>query len=455
VSRPSLDDLVRARSPVDLLRGSPTGPYAFPVVPPEFTNWRDEQRAWREGCALFDLSYHLTELQLEGPGTAVLLSHLGVSDVVHMGADRAKQFIACNDDGCLIGDAILFPLGNGRFSLVGRPPAANWVQFHAETGNWRVTTVRDERTAVRGGPRRRFRYQLQGPLAPDVMRRATGRPAPDVRFFGLDTVTIAGQALQVLRHGMVGQPGWEIVGPWAHGEAVRDALLDAGRDIGLQPVGSRAYPTTTLESGWIPSPLPAIYTGEKMRSYRQWLSATSYEATASLGGSFVSDDITDYYVNPYELGYGPFIAFDRPFVGCQALERMASGLRRRKVTLVWHPDDIAGVFRSLLREGSDPAKYIDLPLANYATLPYDAVRQDDRTVGVSTYTGYSYNERVMLSLAIVDTEQSLPGTQVTVVWGEGATARRPSAERHVQAAIRATVAPVPYSTVAREMYRNS
>ena len=59
---------------------------------------------------------------------------------------------------------------------------------------------------------------------------------------------------------------------------------------GSCPVGSRAYPSNTLESGWIPSPLPAIYTGEAERGYREWLPADGYEATGTLAGSFVSDE---------------------------------------------------------------------------------------------------------------------------------------------------------------------
>ena len=68
--------------------------------------------------------------------------------------------------------------------------------------------------------------------------------------------------------------------------------------------------------------------------------------------------------------------------------------------------------------GGDIAKYIDLPLANYSTLPYDKVLKGGKTVGLSTYTGYTYNERAMVSLAMVDIEHSEPGTEVTLVWGE-------------------------------------
>src|SRR5207249_1163871 len=131
-------------------------------------------------------------------------------------------------------------------------------------------------------------------------------------------------------------------------------------------------PTTCRESGWIPSPVPAIYVGEQLKPYRQWLSAKSYEAMASLGGSFYSDDIRDYYLTPYDLGYGPIVKFDHDFVGRQALERMTNNQKRKKVTLVWNGDDVARVFGSLFHNG-DIAKYIDLPLANYATLPFDNV----------------------------------------------------------------------------------
>jgi vanillate/3-O-methylgallate O-demethylase len=285
------------------------------------------------------------------------------------------------------------------------------------------------------------------------MEKVTGKPAPDIRFFNMDTFVVAGRAVRALRHGMVGQPGWELFGPWEDGDAVRDAIVSAGQEYGIRQVGSRAYPTTCLESGWVPSPLPAIYTGDDLKGYRQWLTTKSYEATASLGGSFYSDDITDYYLTPYELGYGPFVKFDHEFVGRAALEEMADKQTRKKVTLVWNGDDISRVFGSLFHAG-DISKYIDLPLANYSTLPFDKVLKDGKTIGVSTYTGYTYNERAMISLGIVDVAHSDPGAQVTLMWGEeGRGSTKPTVERHQQVPIRATVASVPYAEVARVAYR--
>jgi vanillate/3-O-methylgallate O-demethylase len=453
MSQQSLADvLAKAGNPVEMLRNSQIGPYAFPVVRHEFTNWRDEQRSWRETCALFDQSHHMTDLYVKGPDALKLFSDLGVNSFRTFKVDQAKQFVACSHDGYVIGDAILFYLGENSFNLVGRPPAANWVQYNLETGGYKATAELDQRSFVNEGKRKAYRYQVQGPNALKVMEKVTGQTPPDVRFFNIGVFKIAGHEVKALRHGMVGQPGWELYGPWEEGEAVRDAIVAAGQEFGIRQVGARTYPTSCLESGWIPSPLPAIYTGDQMKGYREWLKSTSYEAMASLGGSFVSKNIEDYYLTPWDLGYGQFVKFDHEFVGRAALEKMVDQQKHRKVTLVWNGDDVADDMHSLFQEG-EVSKYIDLPLANYSTLPYDKVMSGGKQVGLSTYTGYTWNERALISLAIIDKDVA-QGSEVTVVWGEeGGGTSKPTVERHKQKQIRATVAPAPIADVARTQYR--
>jgi glycine cleavage system aminomethyltransferase T len=454
MSRQSLEDLLKTvRTPVELLRNSQIGPYVYPVVEREYSNWREEQRAWQQSCVLFNQSYHMTDMYVEGPDALRLLSDTGINTFKNFGTDKAKQFVACNHDGYVIGDVVLFCLDKNRFNLVGRPSVHNWVQFQAETGRYDVKLERDERSAARQGPpsRKVYRYQVQGPNAGKVIEKLTGKPAPDIKFFNTGAFKIAGHHVNALRHGMVGQPGWELYGPWAEGEEIKAAIVAAGQEFGLRLVGSRAYSSNTLESGWIPSPLPAVYSGEKMKPYRQWLPSTGYEAIASLGGSFVSDDIRDYYLSPHDLGYGSIVKFDHDFIGKEALQKMQP--QRKKVTLEWNGDDVADIFRSMVSNG-EPAKYFDTPSAVYSTLPYDKVLRNGKTVGISTWTGVSWNEQRALSLAIIDNEHAAVGTEVTVVWGEenGGT-RKPTVERHAQKEVRATVAPVPYSDVARTGYR--
>lgn len=452
----SLEDLLQASgNPVRLLRNSQTGPYVYPVIPNEFTNWRDEQRAWQESCVLFNQSYHMTDMYIHGPDALKLLTVLGVNSFKGFEVNKAKQFIACNHDGYVIGDVILFYLDRNLFNVVGRPSVHNWIQFNCETGGYEARVERDERAAARQGPilRKVYRYQIQGPNAPKVMEKVAGKPVPKFKFFNMGVFSVAGREVRALRHGMVGQPGWELFGPWAEGEEVKAAIVEVGREFGLRQVGARAYSSNTLESGWIPSPLPAIYVGEKMKAYRQWLPANGYEGTASLGGSFCSENITDYYLTPYDLGYGPFVKFDHDFVGREALEKIAADPKRKKVTLALNGEDVTRAIGTMFRKG-DRAKYFDFPSAVYSTLPYDKVLKDGEIVGISTWCGYSSNERSMLTLAIIDIGLSKPGTEVILVWGEeGGGSSKPTVERHAQTEIRALVGPVPYTEVARVSYR--
>jgi syringate O-demethylase len=107
-------------------------------------------------------------------------------------------------------------------------------------------------------------------------------------------------------------------------------------------------------------------------------------------------------------------------------------------------------------EKGDRAKYFEFPSAVYSTWPYDKVTKNGKTIGISTWVGYSSNEGRMLTLAILDNDQAYPGNQVTFVWGEQpGTGSKPTVEGHVQVEIGATVSPVPYSEVAREAYRTT
>jgi glycine cleavage system aminomethyltransferase T len=454
MSQQSLEELLgTVESPVELLRNAQVGPNVYPGVPAEFTNWRDEQKAWQETCVLYNQSYHMAELMVEGPDALALLSHLGVNSFATFEPGKAKQFVPCTPEGYVIGDVILFGLDGGRYNLVGRAPVLNWVTHHAETGGYDVSVAFDQRTALRtDGLRRHYRFQVQGPNAMAVIEKALGHAPEELKFFNMRTEKIAGEDVCALRHGMAGQPGWELFGPWEEGPAVHEALVSAGEEFGLTLVGGRAYGSNAIESGWIPSPLPAVYTGDSLKAYREWLPAKGYEGSASVGGSFLSADIEDYYFTPWDLGYGHLVKFDHDFIGREALERIADGEHRTKVTLVLDDEDVTRTIATMLQP-TDRAKYIEWPNAVYAMHPYDNVTVNGETVGVSTWICYSANEGKLLTLAVIDEEHAEPGTEVTFVWGEedGGTAK-PTVERHVQTEMKAVVAPVPIVGAVRSSY---
>lgn len=442
---------------VGMLRNSQIGAYIYPVVAPEFHNWRSEQLAWRETAVLFDQTHHMDSLMMRGPGALDLVRSTAVNSFENFAVNRAKQYVPVTPAGHVIGDGILFHQEEEEYVYVGRAPATNWLLFNAERGGFDVELSVDRRSPSRpmGKPvsRTYWRFQIQGPAAWKIIEAVNGGPLEQLPFFRMAKMEVAGRQVRTLRHGMAGEPGLELWGPYENYDQVRDFILEKGAEFGIVPVGSRAYPSNTLESGWIPSPLPAIYTGEELRDYREWLPADGYEATNALAGSYVAPDIEGYYLNPWELGYGSFVKFDHEFIGQDALKQLDPAAQRRKVTLAWHPDDMAAIFASMFDNSELPYKYFDLPLANYGSSNYDTVLgPDGQQVGVSMFTGYSANERAALSLATVDPSVA-EGTEVTVAWGEedGGT-RKTTVERHRPFRARAIVSPIPYSADARTSY---
>jgi syringate O-demethylase len=461
----NLDDRMKAAGgALKLLRDSQTGPNPYPVVKPEYSNWRDEQQAWQKAAVIFNQSYHMTDLYVSGPDAFKLLESLGINSFAGFVPGKAKQYVPTTWAGHVVGDVILCYLAKNKFNLIGRPPVINWVTYHAETGKnpatgkkWQVKLLRDDRSADRKNPtaRKTYRFQVQGPNAMKVMTKVLKKAPPDLKFFNMADIKIAGKVVHALRHGMAGQPGFELFGPAKDGDTVLAALQKAGEEFGLKLVGGRAYSSNTLESGWIPCPMPGIYSGdERMAKYRKWLGATSFEGNASLGGSYYSKSIDDHYVTPHDLGYGFMIKFDHDFIGREALEKIASKPHRVKVTLELNDADVQAAIASQYGKDGDRAKFIEFPSAVYSMYPQDKVlSKDGKQVGVSTWMGYSSNERKQLTLAYLDAESAKPGTEVTFVWGEeGGGSKKPQVESHKQVQIRAIVCPVPYVASVRAVY---
>ena len=437
--------------PVRALRTLPyTSPITFPgLAQREYSNWRREQQAWHQSAALMDQSHHMIDLFVTGPDALALFRGLAVNSFEKFPVSTAKQFIATNAEGFMIGDGILIRLAEQRFQLIGDLPVTSWVRFHIESGDWDVDLVVDPSSPLRepGVPPVNYRYEIQGPDALKVIEQATGVPVPATKFFHLTEFEIGGHTVTALRHGMAGQPGYELFGPWAEGDDVREALLAAGADFDLEQVGFYAYFTANLESGWFYVPVPAIFSSDSTRAFREWF---PYYFAGALIGSYDAENIEEYYVTPFDLGYGKFVAFDHEFVGRDALEAAAARpARRQKVTLIWDDEDLGNAVAALVRpEDGLPPQPIDF---NDQTM--SAVHAGGGVVGFAPQSAYLSPHRRYVSIAVVDTEFAAPGTEVTVIWGDSLALPRPDADEHRQLTIRATVAPSPFEQFAREVYR--
>jgi len=292
-----------------------------------------------------------------------------------------------------------------------------------------------------GGDPRLFRYQIQGPLARQLVESVFGSPLPPTKFFHWTPVTLGGRTFKALRHGMAGQAGYEFIGDWADAAPVQEALMKAGEPLGLLRVGALAYTTASVESGWIPSPTPAIYSDPDLADYRRWLPLFGIEGQRPLHGSFYSGDIEDYYVTPYELGYGRLVHLDHDFIGRDALIKARETVRWSKVTLVLDNDDVRRVL-------GDESGFV---------LSYSRhrIETDAGLVGTTYHAASLDPYDAVIALSLVAPEHAAPGTQVSVVWGQHPGPGTAADADLGSPRIRATVQPAPYNEHARTQYRRN
>jgi vanillate/3-O-methylgallate O-demethylase len=425
---------------VDDLRRTPEGYFTSRFGLPEYTDWLDESLSWKRTCYIGDWSF-LWERRFRGPDALLLFSDISVNSFARFDVGQAKHVIHCDDDGKIIHEGILSRLGDDELMLFGR--GCFWADYKLRHGDYDAESEPDDW----------FNFQVSGPTALHTVERAAGRRLRDIAFMRFGEIEIAGHSVMALRQGMAGELGYELQGPREQADAVYAAVLEAGQEFGIRRLGGRVAAINHLEACFptiATDYLPAIY-GDAMAEYRAEFDAAmpAYANTFSVAGTFESDDVGGWYRSPVELGWGNRIKLDHDFIGRDALEQMADGEHRTKVTLVWDKDDVMRIQRSLLEE-EIPYKYLDLPVAHYSFQHTDQVLDGDRLVGVATYTGYTVNEPDILSLAIVDASHAEPGTEVSIVWGEpDGGSRKPHVELHRQITVGATVAPAPYAQAVR------
>jgi vanillate/3-O-methylgallate O-demethylase len=407
------------------LRRTPPGYFTSRWGQPEYTDWQDESLSWKETCYIGDWSF-LWERRFKGPDVLRLLSDVSVNSFQKFAINQSKHVIHTTEAGKIIAEGIATRLSDDEVMLFGR--GTFWVDYKLRHGDYKVISKPDDW----------FNFQVSGPTAIHVVEKASGQSLRDIKFMHNGRIKIAGHDVLALRQGMAGEIGYELQGDIAHSQDVYQAIMQAGEEFGIRQLGGRTAFINHLEACFptiVTDYLPAIF-GEDMKDYlAEFKSAMpAFASTFNVAGSFEGQDISDWYRNPVELGWGKRIVLDHNFIGREALEAELANPKRTIRTLVWNAEDIADVNASLYRDGPS-YDFMEMPRDQRGFMYADKVMKDGKFVGVATSRGYSYSFRQMLSLCTIAIEHAEPGTEVTVVWGN---------PRHPQKNIRATVAPAPY-----------
>lgn len=394
--------------------------------PPQYTNWVEESMSWKETCYIGDWTL-LPSVRYRGPDVLRLFADITVNSMSNFEIGQSKHAVHCNGDGMIIEEGVLTRTGDDEVIA----HSTLWADYWRSQGDYDVEPAEYLELA---------KLHVQGPTSLFVLEKVSGSSLRDARFMRSSPITIAGHAVDALRQGMTGEIGFELQLPIAHAPEVWAAIVEAGQEFGIKQMGSRVlminhleanYPTHSLDF------LPAIF-GEAERGYLQSLIDADDPYIAAyygIAGSFESDDISDWYRSPVELGWGNRIKFDHDFLGREALRAELASPRRMIATLVWNSDDVLGVYAEFFRQNGPLPDFMEMPQEPRGYFWTDKVLRDGQLVGTTSSRGYSAYFRQMISLCVIDLEHREPGTEVTVIWGNPGTPQRE---------IRATVAPAPY-----------
>ena len=264
-------------------------PYAGFLMPVQYESITEEHRAVRERAGLFDVS-HMGEFVFSGPRALEDVQRVTVNDVGALEVDQAQYSALVDEDAGIVDDCVVCRLDEERFLMVVNAANIEKDREHVR----RITPdaeLEDRSEAI-------SLLALQGPRAEAILRTLTDLDLGSIDFYWKRDGAVAGVPAIVSRTGYTGEDGFELYVDRTASEEVWEALLEAGREHGLQPCGLGARDTLRLEMKY------ALY----------------------------GNDI-DETTNPYEAGLGWIVKLDKgDFAGRDALAAIReSGPDRRLV----------------------------------------------------------------------------------------------------------------------------
>lgn len=256
-------------------------PFAGWDMPVQYEGILTEIAAVRQRAGLFDLG-HMGRVIIRGKDAEALLQHVQCNDASQIGPGDIRYSMLLQDDGGILDDILVYRAvdGDGFFVVVNASNADQDLDLlRAAAAKFTDVTIEDATPHL-------GMFAIQGPLSQQVTQTLTDIDLSGMKYYRWARATIAGIDLEFSRTGYTGEDGFEFYPPADATTTLWNAVLDAGRDLGVVPAGLGARDTLRLEAG-----MP-LYGHE-----------------------------IDSKTNPLEAGLSFAVKFTHDFVGRQALER--------------------------------------------------------------------------------------------------------------------------------------
>ena len=210
---------------------------------------RDEVLAVRNEVAVIDVST-LGGLEIRGPDAAEFMNRVYTFAYKKQPVDRSRYVLMTNEAGTVIDDGVACRFAEGHFYVTATTGGVDRIYRTMLWWNaqWRLDVDIANVTAAYAG------VNIAGPKSRQVLQRLVedvDLSAEAFPYMGLRRGTVAGIPARLLRVGFVGELGYEVHVPSSQGEALWDALMEAGAAHGIRPFGVEAQRVLRLEKGHI------------------------------------------------------------------------------------------------------------------------------------------------------------------------------------------------------------
>ena len=342
------------------------------IRPNRYEDPQDEVRAVRASVGIIDVS-PLGKIDLRGIDVPRLLEMVYVNRWSKLPVGSVRYGVMCSEDGVVLDDGVTGRLTDSHYIMTTTSSGAagiydwleEWVHTADRRWNIRITPVTDAFASINvAGPQsRRLMQRMSGDI--DLSREA-------FPYMRVRTGAFAGVAgCFIWRIGFTGELSFEVHVPSGYGLAVWEAMLDAGRDLGIVPFGLEAQRIMRLEKG-----------------------------------HFIVGQDTDGLTKAESTGLGALIKTDKPdFAG--------------RPELVWN----AGRARTML-VGLQPNDGMVVPPESSQIVDGSAI------IGRVTSSRMSPTLGRSICLAQIDSIHAVPGSTVTIKVGDGSLLPAKIMEHH-------------------------
>lgn len=249
-------------------------------TPYEYTDWRDETISWKKTCYLHAGLNPADTLTFKGPDVIKFLSRVCVTNFNKFPVGMIKHGLMCDEMGRVTQDGVLIRLSEEEVISYWMDPGLPEALNSGKYGKYNVECEYLTKKV--------FLFQIGGPVSIDVLEAACGQSLRDLKFLRFKDATISNKPVRICRIGMAGTLSYEVHGIAEDAHSVYQAIYEAGLPFGLRRLGSHCYQMNHAENGFPQYGLHFLYSRDK--------------TMPNICGS-ASDDINNYYSNPYELGW--------------------------------------------------------------------------------------------------------------------------------------------------------